>query len=464
MALSIPITVFGGYQVVRFQPTQVAPASPVTASLPDVGLKTALLPSVPIAEKTPEPSSSRTNTTPDESSGSQDTATPAPSDFSSQPSEPVKSNLVVILSKTFDSPDDFSYNSEEVEFGTSIKLKEQEYKSDTSTVVLWHFNDTTDDSGPNKLTPQAANVAFANGRIKKAVEIKSPDGTLSFADNAVFAQVKTLEAWVFLRSSNSANYLFNKAKSYIISTRANDPLLDFQIWLSGTQSPTTLTSQTALKLNQWQHVGFIYDGQKMSIYIDGSLDAEKDLTGTLNGDKQPFFVGARDATSGFFDGLIDEARLSNQKRTDFLLKKYPTAPDFVENKTALNQAKVLKWRDLKEDADKIGGGEIYYQISFDNGKTWLFSGESSLTNCTSKGETAAVIRNKISTISLPSSIDWKIRACLSSQGEEQVILKKIEIELEAGDSNVASNQVLGAQSKKPSLIKTIFNKIKDWFK
>lgn len=69
-----------------------------------------------------------------------------------------------------------------------------------------------------------------------------------------------------------------------------------------------LASNTALNANTWYHVAATYDGATMKIYINGTLDASKPQTGSVNS-SGTFNVGYSYNTSRNFNGKVDEVRV-----------------------------------------------------------------------------------------------------------------------------------------------------------
>lgn len=82
--------------------------------------------------------------------------------------------------------------------------------------------------------------------------------------------------------------------------------LQFVVSINNVQQK--LASATALNANTWYHVAATYDGANMKIYINGTLDATKAQTGSVNS-TGAFNVGYLYNTSRNFNGKIDEVRV-----------------------------------------------------------------------------------------------------------------------------------------------------------
>ena len=73
--------------------------------------------------------------------------------------------------------------------------------------------------------------------------------------------------------------------------------------------------EAALPEDTWTHVAGTYDGEKLRLYIDGELAAEKAFTGTINHSTAPISIGSAPGGSYLWGGSVDEVRLWNVART-----------------------------------------------------------------------------------------------------------------------------------------------------
>ncbi|MFY9588106.1 MAG: LamG-like jellyroll fold domain-containing protein [Actinomycetota bacterium] len=106
-----------------------------------------------------------------------------------------------------------------------------------------------------------------------------------------------------------------------IDTATNALAVDFEEGpglTAGDNHP--LVASTPITLNVWHHAAATYDGTTWKIYLDGRLDASNFVNKPARGDSiQHAGLGtAMDSTGapvGFFEGLMDEARIWNFART-----------------------------------------------------------------------------------------------------------------------------------------------------
>ncbi|PIT88705.1 MAG: hypothetical protein COU29_00440 [Candidatus Magasanikbacteria bacterium CG10_big_fil_rev_8_21_14_0_10_36_32] len=100
-------------------------------------------------------------------------------------------------------------------------------------------------------------------------------------------------------------------------------------------------------------------------------------------------------------------------------------PTIIPN-NSLTPVNPAIWSSFTETATK-NGGEIYYQLSADNGSTWNYwNGSSWISAGASNYNTAIVVNNNIAGFSTSTNkIKWK--AFLESNGSQQVSLSKVSI-------------------------------------
>jgi hypothetical protein len=80
----------------------------------------------------------------------------------------------------------------------------------------------------------------------------------------------------------------------------------------GTNNDDYMSGKTTVSFGQWHHVAAVYDGQKMSIYVDGKLDASKPRSGPIATNNFSVCIGENiENNNRFFNGLIDDVRVYN---------------------------------------------------------------------------------------------------------------------------------------------------------
>ncbi|OGL93119.1 hypothetical protein A3H11_03865 [Candidatus Uhrbacteria bacterium RIFCSPLOWO2_12_FULL_47_10] len=128
------------------------------------------------------------------------------------------------------------------------------------------------------------------------------------------------------------------------------------------------------------------------------------------------------SSTGPFTLGFDNVALNWTKTTNIFDTSRPT----IYPNTALTPSHVASWNSFTETATK-NGGEIYYQLSDDNGVTWKFwNGSSWATAGAGNYNTATAVNTNIASFpTAPNQIKWN--AFLESDGTQQVILDTVTI-------------------------------------
>ncbi|MEK6407440.1 MAG: LamG-like jellyroll fold domain-containing protein [Acidobacteriota bacterium] len=129
----------------------------------------------------------------------------------------------------------------------------------------------------------------------------------------------TVEAWIKLNSPGVRQGIIERYNpsagagttdgGYALRVLSNGKLRFFVFKNSVEYS--SVTSATSLTTGQWYHVAGVYDGSQLKIYIQGSVNGTPttptftNTTGTSN-----LKIGVSSDGGGFFNGLIDESRVT----------------------------------------------------------------------------------------------------------------------------------------------------------
>lgn len=104
-------------------------------------------------------------------------------------------------------------------------------------------------------------------------------------------------------------------RSYRVIVEENDAI---QVWLSSNGTATvSALGATPLTVGAWYHIGVVYNGTDIRIYINGTLDsngANNPLTysGGIFDSTANFQIGVQQSGSGYVDGLVDEVAVFNK--------------------------------------------------------------------------------------------------------------------------------------------------------
>jgi hypothetical protein len=76
-----------------------------------------------------------------------------------------------------------------------------------------------------------------------------------------------------------------------------------------------------VKDGKWHHVAGTWDGKKISIYTDGTLDKAFECAGSLSKNTKSLYIGARTGDQRFLQGTVDEVRIYNRALSEAEIKK-----------------------------------------------------------------------------------------------------------------------------------------------
>jgi len=181
----------------------------------------------------------------------------------------------------------------------------------------------------------------------------------------------TLEAWVILEDIS------------VIREVIDNTDIDFQleIWPSDMSDRAIMfeaiggdsrlvTDAYVMPLNEWVHLAATYDGDTLSIYVNGVLNAQRNYSGSVNRPNSNVHIGSE--TNGleqFWDGTIDEVRIWDVARTQQEIQQYMNRP-----LSGSEQGLMSYWQFDEGEGnvayDKTVNG---YHGSLQNGVNWINS-------------------------------------------------------------------------------------------
>ncbi len=184
-----------------------------------------------------------------------------------------------------------------------------------------------------------------------------------------------------------------------LDTAAGAPTLGTQVWSSGEQTGTTAWSGTQ------------------------NIDCTSKITGTgTYYYKIAVWLDAVNSATGPITMAIDNAQASWTKTGE----TYPTDRPTVTPTFDAEGVNIGRWTGFIETATK-NGGEIYYQLSEDDGASWQYwNGTAWVNATTSNYNTAATIATQISQYPVTNQ-QLRIKAFMESNGAQEVILDDVEV-------------------------------------
>ena len=82
-----------------------------------------------------------------------------------------------------------------------------------------------------------------------------------------------------------------------------------------------MTTGRDIQDNEWHHLAGTWDGQTISLYIDGELEKSCECAGELGTNTKKLYIGSRMGELRFFTGTVDEVRIYNRALTQKEIQK-----------------------------------------------------------------------------------------------------------------------------------------------
>jgi hypothetical protein len=246
-----------------------------------------------------------------------------------------------------------------------------------------HEDSTSNNNDSTSVT--VTTQGSAAGKIDGADEFDGDDDVVSIAsaDSLNLGNDFTLECWA-KRSEFTAN-------SYVMLSKLYDPQYSWKFSFDITDNyirldvyDTSITnyvsvesSDMAVTDTNWHHVVARSDNGTLNIFLDGNKSSSTNSLGAdVIHDSEPLYIGASKWTNpgDWFQGLLDEARISNIARTDgwiqtsFNNQNDPSAFYGLggENSVTLSEASTGQITDQFDDSLSLDDALLYRLRLYNN--------------------------------------------------------------------------------------------------
>lgn len=290
-------------------------------------------------------------------------------------------------------------------------------------------------------------LAVYNGDLYAGLGLSTGDGEVWRYSSGSWTQIGgdgINNSWLDTNIEEVSTMAVHRGKLYV--STGNTANIDAQVWSYGDNG--FLQSSTATQDTNWHHIAARYNGTTMELLIDGTSVGTVNKSVTMSDNDLPLLIGKsyggfdNGRSQGFYEGSIDEVRISNINRTSLTSKPFSNSKQSVTYNTAVRKSGVKSWEGFLTN-ETANSGTISYRLSDDDGTTWKYWNGSAwvVSNDVNQSTVASVVNANIG--SFPITFDGiKWQAILQGNGDQQVTLNSVSLELnqdsDAPDTNAST--------------------------
>ncbi len=272
------------------------------------------------------------------------------------------------------------------------------YSIDKDTVTLWHFDENkgevAKDKSKNRNNGQIVGATWCEGRFGSALKFDGKSYVDCGDDDSLNPEsALTVETWIRLTNTDF------EGKSWVTIVNNESYMAGYHIqFYLGHLACSIGTSDGAFTVQigdsdylkqiydtRWHHVAMTYDGKLLSLYYDGNLMGSTAATGEIKPSTYSLWIGGMNwAKSRFFEGEIDEVRISNIARKI----AGESLADILKTDTVAIKVQAKNSCYLKEEKEKIILGNKKMEFAFDKKKGGVLFEVFDKDNPSSKFNTA----------------------------------------------------------------------------
>ena len=184
-------------------------------------------------------------------------------------------------------------------------------------VSYWSFEEGSGTTANDSFDTNPGTVSGAVWTSGQVGDALSFDGVDDYVDcgndtSLSISTNMTVAAWVYPR-----NYGLGRILSQCLY-----PNYTYMLHMGGGGDPwensirfrigSNLVSSSEVELNQWYYVVGVYDGNSVSVYLDGAFDKSVARTGPIPTSSEHLYIGCDPDNSYHFDGITDEVAIYNR--------------------------------------------------------------------------------------------------------------------------------------------------------
>lgn len=192
-----------------------------------------------------------------------------------------------------------------------MELKASSLLNDASLVSYYRFEGNSNDSkGSFNGTDTAITYSSANGKFGQGAGLNGTNSKIVFSTDSSLnvGGAFTLSLWVYptaypASAYNVINKLTYATSGWMLYADINHLWNFFCYGLT----PISVTIGDAYSLNTWQNIVATYNGNALSIYLNGELKDSKSTTGTPSVSTNALEIGRYDVL--YFPGKVDDVAI-----------------------------------------------------------------------------------------------------------------------------------------------------------
>jgi len=194
--------------------------------------------------------------------------------------------------------------------------------NDPSLVGYWKFDEgsgtaAADSSGNGNTGTLINGPVWTTGKVNEALSFNGTNSYVKVTDaSSLDPNTITVAAWIYPANPNSSS------QQSIIAKDGVQRAFDFKIvnaklqmtFETGSNS-AAISGNTVLSANTWYFVAATYDGSKMNVYVNGTLDGSgaANLPTGWDNNAQPLTIGGVGNGVVYFSGMLDEVRMYSRE-------------------------------------------------------------------------------------------------------------------------------------------------------
>jgi hypothetical protein len=223
---------------------------------------------------------------------------------------------------------------------------------DSNYAAVWHLKEDPSGTAPQSLdstsndndgTSNGSMITadLVDGKVGKGVDFDGTNDWIEMANSTsldITGNQLTLSAWVKMSAgqTDDVGIILKSTNLYEIHLGIESTEVgNFRVRTPTPAGYTRIDTTTVLQVgvDKWYYLTGTYDGTTARIYLDGTQENTDSRSGNINATTEPVLLGRRAlGDSRWYNGVIDEARISNVARSaDWIKAEYRNQndPNFI---------------------------------------------------------------------------------------------------------------------------------------